>query len=257
MNFITGNKFRELADFVIDEESHSFKLIGQPKNIFLFTDWVDHFVDHTLPTIDWEFNLITHNADASAGDLRILDNPYLKKWYGMNCRLAHPKLVPIPIGIANGRWPHGDENALRNVMYSDIQRDGVCYCNFSQHTHPDRRAIHETLKKFDWITFEENNLGFEDYLKRLASFKFVISPRGNSVDCHRVWEALYVGTIPIITEDVATDNFIDNLPIDIVSDWNYLPFNKIYMIVSDKIRNLWKQPHMLDFDYWKHRILNS
>lgn len=39
-----------------------------------------------------------------------------------------------------------------------------------------------------------------DYFRSIPTYKFVISPEGNGVDCHRHYEALIAGCIPIVEE---------------------------------------------------------
>ena len=60
---------------------------------------------------------------------------------------------------------------------------------------------------------------FAEYLAQLASAYFCISPRGNGLDCHRTWEALYLGTIPVVTRSALTDHFSD-IPMVVLDDWS-------------------------------------
>src|SRR5581483_669306 len=60
---------------------------------------------------------------------------------------------------------------------------------------------------------------FPEYLKDLSSSKFVLSPEGAGLDCHRVWESLLMGAIPIVKHSIL-DSLYSNLPIVIVKDWN-------------------------------------
>jgi hypothetical protein len=53
----------------------------------------------------------------------------------------------------------------------------------------------------------------------MAKYKFVISPHGNGLDCHRTWEALALGCFPIIKSSELDDMF-QELPVIIVSSWN-------------------------------------
>ena len=32
----------------------------------------------------------------------------------------------------------------------------------------------------------------------MAAYQYIVSPRGNGLDCHRFWEAQYLGVIPIV-----------------------------------------------------------
>ena len=55
----------------------------------------------------------------------------------------------------------------------------------------------------------------------MSRFKFVISPRGGGEDCHRTWEALYLGSIPIVLSSSINEIYQD-LPVIVVDDWNIL-----------------------------------
>ena len=57
-----------------------------------------------------------------------------------------------------------------------------------------------------------------EYLQKVAKSLFVISPPGNGIDCHRIWEALYLGTVPIVEKSSAFRNFTD-LPILFIDRW--------------------------------------
>lgn len=37
-----------------------------------------------------------------------------------------------------------------------------------------------------------------EYYEIIANSKFVVSPPGNGMDCHRTWEALALGAIPVV-----------------------------------------------------------
>ena len=53
----------------------------------------------------------------------------------------------------------------------------------------------------------------------MSCHKFVLSPPGNGIDCHRTWESLYVGCIPIVIKNYIYDNF-KNLPLLQVNDYS-------------------------------------
>ena len=109
-NIISGNSFKALAAEYLDEDKKEISLVNRPNIIFLKTDWLEQFKSKILPQINYPFKLITHNADKliSSENIDLLENPQLIKWFGMNCHIVHPKLQPIPIGIANEKWPHGN-----------------------------------------------------------------------------------------------------------------------------------------------------
>ena len=57
-----------------------------------------------------------------------------------------------------------------------------------------------------------------DTWKNMTEYAFVLSPFGNGMDCHRTWEALLCGCIPIVRASVFSELF-DELPVLIVDKW--------------------------------------
>lgn len=246
MNFITGNKFKGLADDFIDQSKPYIDLSTKPKTIFLYTDWLPQFKQTILPNIDYQFKLITHNADMGVyeRDIDLLNDPRLVRWFGMNCHVEHDKLTPIPIGIANEQWPHGNENLLRSIADLDLEKKDKIYCNFNPNTTSRRNFVLEELKGNDLVDIEIGGLSQEGYWRKLASYKYVISPPGNSIDCHRIWESLYLGTTPICLTDIPLKTFNDMSIMFIDS------FGDFELKESDG------QVEKLSFDYWRKLIKN-
>lgn len=252
---ITGNQFKNICDEYIDEDKPYINLKQTPKNIFLKTDWVEIFKQKVLPQINYNFNLITHNADRSiiSDNIDLLNNKFLIRWYGMNCHIQHPKLQSIPIGIANEKWPHGNKDVLLEVINTEIPKTGLCYSNFEVSTNFSKR--NETLniiKTKPFINSDTQKHSFKDYLTKLKSYKYVISPPGNSVDCHRVWEALYLGVIPIIEKNIAMEYFYD-LPILVVDSFN----NVTEELLINSYETVFNKPtNKAKFSFYKNLIFN-
>jgi hypothetical protein len=156
----------------------------------------------------------------------------------MNCHITHNKLTPIPIGIANEKWPHGKKEILEKVANEKIKKINRVYCNFDPNTNLVRYNILNTIQKYDFIDFEKNNLDYETYLRKLASYKYVISPPGNSVDCHRIWESLYLKTIPIVENHPAVSIFKGPLFID---TWDNIMLNHTHDNYESIDFNLYKK----------------
>jgi hypothetical protein len=54
--------------------------------------------------------------------------------------------------------------------------------------------------------------------RNMAEFAFVLSPFGNGMDCHRTWEALCLGCIPILKAPHFQPLF-EELPVLLVKEW--------------------------------------
>lgn len=251
---ITGNAFKNICDDFIDETKSEIDLSKRPKTIFLYTDWCQIFKTKVLPNINYPFKLITHNADQKVDEniIEILDNKNLVKWYGMNCHIKHPKLQPIPIGIANEKWPHGNKKELLEIIQTNIERNNLCYSNFEISTNYHRRPeIFQIITTKSFVDIERQKLSFKQYLAKLKSYKYVISPPGNSIDCHRIWEAIYVGTIPIIEKHTAMEYFYD-LPILVVDNFNDIT----EALLLENYENINKKSRdKAYFNYYKNEIL--
>ena len=227
---LTGNTFKQLCDDFLDEEKPYIDISRKPKIIFLKTDWIEIFKEKVLPKIDYQFKLITHNADrpAPSGNFDLLEDERLVRWFGMNCNVIHPKLQPIPIGIANEKWPHGDKDILLKIINENNKKKNLVYCNFDVTTNYNKRSnVLKTLNECSYIDFDNTKLSFENYTRKLSTYKYVISPPGNSVDCHRIWESIYLGVIPIVEKHLALEYWY-NLPIFFVES---------FADVTDKLLN--------------------
>jgi hypothetical protein len=66
--------------------------------------------------------------------------------------------------------------------------------------------------------FEPNAVPRNSTWLRQAECMFVVSPEGAGMDCHRTWEALLLGCIPIVKKNALARLFTD-LPVLLVDDW--------------------------------------
>lgn len=84
------------------------------------------------------------------------------------------------------------------VALSDLR----VYANFSVDTAPKHREkLAELCHSTPGILFEKPEVslaGRAKYLQEMRDSGLVVCPRGNGLDTHRFYEALYVGAIPIV-----------------------------------------------------------
>src|ERR1700722_11865528 len=115
----------------------------------------------------------------------------------------------------------GNVEIINNAISKSVSKvkDKICYLNISVSTNISGRKIVYTMFKDKSFCYNPNTrLSWHDYLVDLAHSKFVLSPQGNGLDCHRTWEALYMGCIPIVKNSLLNDLYED-LPVVIVDDW--------------------------------------
>ena len=215
-SFITGNGFAERCRFVLDAEGFAVNEEAENENWwFCKADFLEYFFEELAP--DAEFVLFSHNSDRpiDARFRRHLRRRNLVAWFAANAALVHPKLVACPLGIANPEWPHGDTTAIEAVQRADVAKERLFDVSFTVNTN---RAERERCLAETGLELEAPR-SFAEYLDRLAASQFCISPRGNGIDTHRTWEALYVRTIPVVTRSVLTDHHPD-LPLVVLDNWS-------------------------------------
>jgi hypothetical protein len=223
--YISGDTFRYYCDLIMDETTPMLdpKAVQEGDAIFLKTDYMPQFFRDVHPYIAYRYILVTHNSDYPAPREfgHMLDDPKMIAWFAQNVEnCSHPKLHPIPIGLANRYWGHGNIDVLRSVQrsYRDFPRATFLYMNFSVGTNVyERQPVYNQFKDQPFCT-NSPPLDFANYLPVLVRSKFVLSPRGNGLDCHRTWEALYMGAIPILRTSSA-DSLYEDLPVVIIKDW--------------------------------------
>ena len=71
-------------------------------------------------------------------------------------------------------------------------------------THPERKELYEKIRNNKHIYFLEKELQFKEIIHEYRKHLFILSPRGNGLDCHRTWEALLLGCI-VVTKTSTLD----------------------------------------------------
>jgi hypothetical protein len=149
-------------------------------------------------------------------------------------------------------------------------------CAFSPFTDRNRRINNNVNRKKILNNLSDNNidniiLNPRQYFESLPSYKFVISPEGNGIDCHRHYEALIAGCIPIIEKNPLTEEKYKNMPVLWTIDYSEITheyLNIKYQEFLDKsydFSKLFLSGFGLDTqkeikrcgNYWCKRLLNK
>ena len=65
-----------------------------------------------------------------------------------------------------------------------------------------------------------------DTWKAMSLTAFTLSPRGGGLDCHRTWEALVLGSVPVVKSS-PLDPLYAGLPVLVVGDWTELTVERL------------------------------
>ena len=107
------------------------------------------------------------------------------------------------------------------------------HCSMRDHTDNNRRKGHIITRMSILDTLRKNNINntftsYQEYFISLPTYKFVISPEGNGIDCHRHYEAILAGCIPIVEGNPIVIEKYKELPVLYTKD--YSEINEEYLI---------------------------
>jgi hypothetical protein len=232
--FITGNGFAARCRWVRNYGPPYVNDRGRRDWYFCKPDHLDWFFRHEAPRED--FVLVSHNSDIAIGEqhLRFLRHRRLRAWFAANVELEHPKLRAIPLGIANPHWPHGDAAVLEEARAAALPKSRLVDASFSVDTNVPERSYCVQQTGLE----PSPALPFTDYVRALTSSYFSLCPRGNGIDTHRTWEALYLRTIPIVTRSPLTEQHPD-LPLLVLDDWSQFRSLELSPEVYSRIWGNW------------------
>jgi hypothetical protein len=222
--------------------------------------------------------LITSDGDRSVPSSyqkdvvdRLLQSDKIMSWYTQNYdgSIVHKKLKHIPIGMDL----HTSQWLINNSIYNKIMyliekrkepvnkiKNRIFLDAHLSVTHPERLELFNLIKNNKHINYLREHVTIQNITNMYNKYQFVISPRGNGIDCHRTWELFLAGCI-VITKTSSLDYmFISNdLPVVILNDWSELICDDL-----DKKLEIWYQKYIsftsmdhiypkMSFDYWIYK----
>ena len=296
--YLSVDFYYSLANIVVNpgtQHNAMFNAIEQYGNIpvvFIQTEIVAQYMS-VLAVVRRPFVLITScNDDICVPYMKtpcpiesikyltenLLKSPNLVRWFTKNPCIQHEKIYPLPLGpkfqytsrqfFGEPKRPImdildkyclkpadrfcGEKPELLYFYYGDTTKDPL----ISEHKNIRQKVREELLM----ANFRENGeKAFEGYMEELSRHKFCVSLPGRGVDTHRCWEALMVGTVPLMIH-TALDRLYDKLPVILLPidfDWSKM--------TREWLEEQWIRLHeRSDYDfsilysnYWREKITKS
>jgi len=256
--YIHGDRFAEIADFALTLEYPILTTEIFDRNGVVFCD--GHFVRGLFKALQKStrnYILITHNCDLNITEDIYSEKPAcIKHWFAQNVKVKKPDLTPIPIGLEREQCVAarsiGETTYKKFCEGIDAPKKKLVYLNINHRTNRvERTPILRKLSWKWWVTRAKSRT-HEQYIDDIFQHQFTLSPPGNGEDCHRTWEALYLGSIPVVKRSVMTEYFSQFVPMylyDSVNDITRIKLNNSYnKLHTNELSNI------LSFSYWKEYI---
>lgn len=239
---------------------------------------VNQFVEKVLPQISVPFVLVSGDSTVTIPSeslskdqfKQLIEDSKLIHWFSQNAVVNHPKLTVIPLGMdyhtlshKNYSWgpkatPLQQEALLKSIRQTApplLDRIVKCYSNFhftlEQTREKDRFDAKENVPQ-SLVFYEPTIITREQSWKNQCQYAFVISPFGVGLDCHRTWEALLLGCIPILKKPPLV-NLFNHLPVLIVNDWSDVTKELLQQTVTLFASKQWNL-QKLYLSYWTKQI---
>ena len=178
-------------------------------------------------------------------------------------------IIPIPLGIDyhtifNEKLPIEQENELININnksnnFNKRLNKTYSFFHLNIHIKPGRKHTYdrnnalEYLKNKSFNVFQTKKINRDLTWNEMIKYKWIISPHGNGLDCHRTYEAIALGCIPIVKTSTL-DILYKNMPIIIVDNWTDITIDYLN---KESIKALKKSTNQIQLNYWKNLILNN
>jgi hypothetical protein len=194
----------------------------------------------------------------------------LKALWGTNLEQRPPFSHVLPLGLTNNcddtplhrvlGDPRHLATAFANTPFPP-QYSGTVYACFSTANAPAYRSGLEKLVReqpgFVWSEPTLTAEGRVDFLARLRTYDFVLCPRGNGIDTHRLWETLYMGGIPVVRRSESFPAVLTDLPVLVVDDWVQLLDPEFRERSWNELQDRPMDPLRLRLTVWVGRIRES
>lgn len=263
-NLVRGENFIKYANHILSYYDKPYSDIGSVKDgdiIYCDTRSIYNYRDILMSKK--ELVIITHNCIGHVKD----NTPRSRKedvnlddfegcyrlWFAKNSFSKKENVHPIPLGFENKRWDkYGvKENTFNNIKQKDPTKNLYLNCKIGTNVKI-RQECWDKCKNIQ-VDMEGPNRPFNLFMKKMLDYRFIISPDGAGVDCHRTYESFFLKRIPIIREEYPLKRLYGDMPVIYVNnDWlnlKNIDFEKVYDMMKGQFN-----PHFLTQEYWRIKM---
>lgn len=232
-------------------DTKDYQNIQNGDKVYVISSALNKFTEHIFPTIvkkDISIVLVTGACVTSVPvelgkvhktnyiDFIEKNKKHISRWYTQNCDVVNHDIIKIiPLGIdyhtlqsKKHYWGPiqsavDQENLLKTIANEHKgQKQMKCFSYFHflmfERHGRDRHMAKNALNNKPFNDFLPARIPRDEIWKKHEHYHFIVSPHGNGLDCHRTWEALALGCIPIVRTS-SLNSLFEGLPVLIVNKW--------------------------------------
>lgn len=270
---IMNDRWPELADYaVIDQEPIDPEKVARAKVVYMAT----HRLREFFPILGETWNKVTllssqlHGVDCSDYNTheaysKIASWGNIKHWWVRNLILKDNRVSPLPIGI---QVTPQKLSIMKNVSEAQLNYHQNLYVNCEINTnHGERSAAYKCAEMIRSPSHDifiypgiagTHAVGFREYVADLKESRFVLCPPGSGLDTWRMFETLYMGSIPVVRRSPMTEYYSNLWPMVLIDFYEELP--ELFAggnLPWDKVSCTNPPEEFLTFSWWRNKILCS
>ena len=249
--YLCPDTYLAQCEKVILTPSDLKKFIGENSNnyktLYLVGDLIDQFIEarEQIPNIK---TLVIGESDVTQRE-QDLSKLYSKvgKIFSNNLVGKSDRCFPVPLGIE--RQAYRSAGRVRNfqkkyeIKISD--RTIPFLIAWNDATNAKRPIYRAEFQIHSDSLVINKRVAASTIHKLMRKTMFVPSPAGNGIDCHRTWEALYLGAVPVV---LRSEYFGEsNWPVLVVDSWSELLEKKSNELKDIYISNALDQKQAIQF----------
>lgn len=247
-------------------------------SVYVCNSALQYFADNVLQHLCRQIVLVSGDSTLPVGEKtlgssfdQIRQSSFIEAWWVQNLIQPSSKVKHIPVGLDfHTPWidpnlytskyilPSLQEAELRATLNNSKlieQRQPLAYCDWIRSaSYGDRKEALEGMQSEAMVAPASRMPRSLTWLNA-SEYAFVASPSGVGIDCHRTWEAMALGCIPIVKRSHISGLFAE-MPAVVVDDWrevNKENLKRWHQDLQDKQFNY----SNLFLQLWKRRFHES
>ena len=192
------------------------------KNIYIISSLVNEFIlEIQSRNISMRFNhLIVGQDDVIITEtlLRPIQRNF-RKIFASNLMQNQNSVIPIPLGLERRAYRSaGVLKHFKKEFTIDPEKRGITFivC-WNDKTNINREKVREIFRLSNSSLVIDKRITPSALHFLYRNSLFVPSPAGNGLDCHRTWEAFYLGAVPVVLKSEYTGD--ESWPVLVIDSW--------------------------------------
>jgi hypothetical protein len=232
------------------------KKVDHNDTIFVAHGKLQEFVSDFLPYLEVEVVIIStafqnfYPPGLEPVGRNFTQNSHVLHWFVCNVNhysggmQDHPKVSPFPLGLKPKMGGRDFQNPIPHYRKA--------FMKFYNTTHKKSTSIFvgylaRTTSARDGVPNAGKRIPYKKYLENIAEAHYVICPDGRNPDCHRNYESIGLGAVPITQLDPRYYNhFEEGSIVYNVTEWNLTKLEETLPVPTIKAPNR----NMIFEEYW-------